>query len=236
MKRERDGIFGSVFIGSIFILIGLAWILNNMNIVNLRDFVWWPLILIWIGLIHMIDRKSTSTFSAWFFVLLGLFFLLTSNDILDWELTSKFWPIILIIFGIRIISSKKTAPAHKESHSDRTNSFTGMAFFSGFNRRLNSKAFRWGRVTALFGGAEIDLRDSELSKDGAKMELTAIFGGIDLKIPKDWNIVLNSNAVFGGIGNKSLNPVDPEGKNLMITANVIFGGIEIKIRWKNPFS
>lgn len=228
MKIDRKGSFGSIFIGSIFILIGLIWILNNMNIISLRDFVWWPLILIWIGLIHMVNEKSTSTFSGWFFILLGLYFLLTSNDILDWEFTSKFWPLILIIIGIGIISGRKSTPSQKELSADKTNSLTGIAFFSGFNRRLNSKAFRWGRVTALFGGAEIDLRDAELSKDGAKMELTAIFGGIDVKIPEDWNIVLNSNAIFGGVGNKSLNPVEPEGKNLEIMANAIFGGIEIK--------
>lgn len=228
MKIDRNNITGTILIGSVFILMGVLWILKNADIIRMDRFVWWPLILIWIGLIQMINQSSFTLFSAWFFFLLGIVFLLFENNILDWDLTGKFWPIILIILGIGIMSGRGRSSKRKVHDYDRFNTITGIAFFSGFNRKLNSKAFRWGRITALFGGAEIDLRKAELNKEGADLELNAVFGGIEMKIPDNWDIELTSSAIFGGVGNKSSNPAGGEGRNLRIKANAVFGGINIK--------
>jgi len=228
VKRDVRTPLSSILTGSFFILMGVVWFLNNINLIRIYRFVWWPLILIIIGVIHFANRKNVSDFSGWFFILLGGFFLLIQNKIVNWEFVGKFWPVFLIVLGLSIILHRKNPVSESEPDAEKYNSITGIALFSGYKKKLSSKAFRRGKITALFGSAEIDLSKSYLNRSGAELELTAVFGGIDLIIPQDWNIELNSSAVFGGVGNKSQNPSISEGKILKIRANAVFGGIDIR--------
>ena len=61
---------------------------------------------------------------------------------------------------------------------------------------------------------------------------TAIFGGVELRIPVGWQIAFRGAPIFGGIEDKTRNarvddPACPP-KTLVITGAVIFGGLEIK--------
>ena len=99
--------------------------------------------------------------------------------------------------------------------------------FWGIDKNMDSKAFKGGDITVAFGGAKLDLRDSIIDKGGAKLVLNAAFGGIEVLLPKDCNVVSDGVGILGGWDNK-FNQREAKGPKLEITGTAIFGGIEVK--------
>ncbi|MCK4835157.1 MAG: hypothetical protein KAT17_00885 [Candidatus Aminicenantes bacterium] len=222
---QKKVFHGASLTGLILILLGILWVLNNLEIIDFRLSEWWPLILILIGLIHLISGRKLFNTGAWILIFLGIIFLLTTNNYLEWEEIWRYWPVILIIIGISIIAQRHGKHIPRSSSEDEID---GSALFGGIEKNINSKNFKGGAISTLFGGAEIDLRNSELDEGGAVVDVSTIFGGTEIRIPESWPLDIRSTAIFGGVENKTSNEVKKKGKRLVIKSSTIFGGIEIK--------
>ncbi|MFB3906801.1 MAG: LiaI-LiaF-like domain-containing protein [Candidatus Eisenbacteria bacterium] len=110
---------------------------------------------------------------------------------------------------------------------DPESTIDSFSFLGGDERRFGSREFRGGRVSAVFGGAEIDLRESTIAGEEASLEVFAAFGGIEIKVPREWRVIVRVSAVLGGIEDKTLKPADEGAKRCWITGQVILGGVEI---------
>ena len=236
MCHHKKHSFGASLIGLLLIIVGTVWILNNQGIINFELDVWWPLILIAIGLIHLANHRRIMDPGFWLLFLLGIIFLLTTNDILEWDEIWRYWPVILILIGLSIIfqrhggyrGSKTFVDEDKGPEPTGENYITGTALFSGFQRKVSDKRFKGGSISALFGGAEIDLRSAGLDEKGAVLTVSAVFGGVEIWLPESWAIDLHPTAILGGVSNKSSNQEKSSGKRLVIKASATFGGVDIK--------
>jgi predicted membrane protein len=101
------------------------------------------------------------------------------------------------------------------------------SFFGGSENQIASKQFRGGRVYAVFGSNDIDLRGATLADEGARITAINIFGGIKLLVPEDWVVNVQTRAVFGGVTSKRGVPASPVGQ-LTLSGLSLFGGVEIK--------
>ena len=67
-----------------------------------------------------------------------------------------------------------------------------------------------------------------LNPDGAKINIDASFAGVELFIPKEWEVIMCASSTLGGIEESRKDKNKPDGKNkLTITGNASFAGIEI---------
>jgi hypothetical protein len=84
-------------------------------------------------------------------------------------------------------------------------------------------------VVAIFGGCELNLSHSDF-KDTITLEVVAIFGGIKIIVPPNWEIKSEAAAIFGGIDDKRAVAPFGEGprKILVIKGLALFGGVDIK--------
>jgi len=104
------------------------------------------------------------------------------------------------------------------------------AVFGGIQRRVDSQEFEGGEVHAIFGGVHLDLRGAGTKKDEITIEMNAIFGGVELLVPDNWDVTVRGEAVFGGFEDKTMRRSDPAtGKrpHLVITGSAIFGGVTV---------
>lgn len=146
-----------------------------------------------------------------------------------WE---AIWPLGIIATGVYTLWRQ----THRATGWDSTSStadypFDLNFFFSGTNRQINDKDFKGGRINALFGGFKLDLSNAEMKSDQAIMEINAIFGGGELTVPPNWEVVLNGSEIFGGVEDKTRRyPLDPAlpKKTIVIHGAVVFGGLAIK--------
>lgn len=108
------------------------------------------------------------------------------------------------------------------------------AFFSGNTNRITSRNFKGGEINVVFGGSETDFRDSDLAEDIVNLEINAIFGGVEIYIPYNWQVEIYGTPVFGGVSNKTrfdnsyIPEINRKQRILRINYSVVFGGIEIK--------
>ncbi len=100
-----------------------------------------------------------------------------------------------------------------------------IAVFSGQDLNYNAQEFNGAKLTAVFGGIDLDLTKANITKD-AKISVCVLFGGIDIKVPKGTAIVVKSTSIFGGVENK-VEVAQPE-KTIFVEAFSLFGGCDIK--------
>ncbi len=218
---------GRTFAGVIMVFLGVGFLLDNLDVIKFSELlsIYWPIILIIIGVNHFLNQ-SQSFITGSILVLVGLFFLLRNVGLLPADFAKLFWPAALIIIGILIVFGKSKHSSVPVSADDFVNHFV---IFSGLNSRCTAKVFKGGSVTAVFGGIELDLRGANIDAEGAALDLTAAFGGVDLRVPGSWRAVVTGTPIFGAWEDKTevQDEITENQPVLNIKCLVMFGGVEI---------
>jgi len=137
--------------------------------------------------------------------------------------------IIVIIVVAMIIFLTVNA---RNNGSDRpsttgASTFKSTAVLSGIDRRNRSEAFRGGSATAVLGGISLDLRDALMEGDEATIEISALMGGVDIRVPRSWTVVNRVGAVLAGVDDHT-RPSGDSNKRLIIEGTVLLSGLDIK--------
>lgn len=221
---------GKYFFGILLILVGVALIVNRLTDASVFA-VYWPLVIIAVG-IYALTRRGGSKIVGIILTLIGLAIqvdnlgIIKDVDVMD-TFWTVFWPIVLIIIGVWIIFFKSR---HKELDGVDEDSIDYFAAFSGVETKNVSNNFKGGSVTGIFGGADIDLRESNIEKE-AVLDLTAVFGGISIYVPETWKVIVTGVPIFGGWDNKAkMSQLDDDSPILKVNCLVMFGGVDIKHR------
>lgn len=219
-------------LGIVFILIGIVAIFNQLGFWNIGNIIstWWPMILIGVG-INQLSKRSVSKTSGIVLLFLGVVFQMRELDIITVSLRKFFWPAIIIAIGISMLfpgNSTKRRLKFNEKEIDE-NVIDHLALFSGVKSRNISKNFKGGSLVAIFGGINMDLRDACLLNEGASMDVTAAFGGVNIIVPPEWKVVVKGIPIFGGWSNKTRGKKDVNSEAPVLTLHCFaaFGGIEI---------
>jgi hypothetical protein len=219
--------------GVILVAIGALFFLNNLHIVYVRDFLrFWPGILIAIGVVKLVDSTEMGG-KVGGGVLLGVGAILMAQTLgyLDGLSLRDMWPLILIAVGVVMLFQRGLA--WRIPYQDRTlnvGTLDEAAVFGGGKRNIVSENFRGGKLSAVFGGFELDLRKANMVGDSAVLHVDAVFGGVEIKIPETWSAVLRGTAVFGGYSDESRQPREdsPGYKRLFLEGSAVFGGVVVK--------
>ena len=103
------------------------------------------------------------------------------------------------------------------------------AVFGGVDRHISVQDFHEAQCTAIFGGCKIDLRDAQIQGREAVLETYAIFGGVEIRVPDDWEAVNRNVTIFGGVSDhRRHSPRGPDTKTLILEGATVFGGTEVK--------
>ena len=100
---------------------------------------------------------------------------------------------------------------------------------SGVKKSSNAQTFRGGDLTAVMGGVEIDLRQASMEPGSeVTLDTLALWGGIEIRVPEDWEVRTPGFAIMGGFVDESRPPSEPTGKRLLVGGMALMGGVEIK--------
>ena len=220
----------SVLWGIVLIAAGVILALNVFNITNIDVFFygWWTLFIIVpcaIGLFT--EREKTGNIIG---IVIGVFLLLCCQDILSFSMLWKLLvPAIIVIIGLKLIFvglfGNKANEIMKKLKLEGKEPKSGCATFSGCDLNYDGEVFEGAELTAIFGGVKCDLKNAIIEKDCA-IQVSAIFGGIDILVPDNVNVKVSSNCIFGGISNKTA--VHKEAPTIYVSGTCMFGGVEIK--------
>lgn len=221
----------NIILGIILIALGIIFGGNALNLFSINVFFkgWWTLFIIIPCLIGLItDEDKMGSLIG---ILIGVALLLGARDIVAYDLLWKLAvPVILVIIGLSIIfkdtCNKKINDKIKKINNGK-NEENIFAAFSGQDVNFNKKEFNGKDLTAVFGGIKCDLSSSILKND-VVINANAIFGGIDIIVPKDVNVVIKSTSIFGGTGDKRTAKTETKNPTIYINATCLFGGVDVK--------
>jgi hypothetical protein len=247
-----------IFLGLAVILWGGLMLLDNLGFLDARGVfrLYWPgLIAAWgVGLM-LYGHPNQRVVGAGMALFGGLLLFGRTINVSVWRL---FWPLILIYIGVRMIAgggppwrtgrrrsrsmywpigsekgedattASATAASHESTDGDTMSTLQEFAFLGGVERRNTSQTFRGGEATAVLGGVEIDLRESRMAEEDARLTVFAFMGGISLRIPRDWTVESQVSAILGGFQDMSAPPVGVPARRFIISGQAVLGGIEIK--------
>ena len=215
--------------GLILIAAGVLLLLDQAGVLPIaRYFHFWPAAFIVVGLFTVFQREGRA---------IGLAFLVVGGILMSNALGytnfgfHTIWPIGLILIGGNLLWGAVFGKDLKAPSGDVANSFNDVCVFSGVGHRITTKSFKGGKAVAVFGGGKIDLRDADFETNEVAVELTAVFGGFELIVPRNWNVVVRGVSMFGAYTNSTLSAADsapPAQKTLIVRGSAIFGGVEIK--------
>ena len=216
-----------LFFGLVVIALGVVALLDQMGIVPI-DNIWrfWPLFLIALGFARLLrPRGSPGRFVGVLFLVVGTWFLLQNLGLWPYDLFD-FWPLLVVLIGARLVwGAMSRGP--KGPLPDSSSRISAFAMLGGSEHRSSAEDFRGGDVTAILGGCKVDLRHATI-KDEAVVDIFALWGGVEILVPRGWNIVVGGTPLLGGFEDKSEAGGAGGGPRLVIKGVAIMAGVEIK--------
>jgi len=235
-RRHHKG--GSAIFGIVLTVLGVALLLDNLGYLEFRD-IWkfWPVVFIAMGIGRILgSRRPSGWIWGGLFILAGALYLGRNLGYLSFHIDARLiGPLLLIGFGLMMLVRALERSHYKDGAACATeiSSETTLheyAIFTGTKRRVRSQ-FEGGDLFAMFGGIDIDMRDASMAIPQANLDVQAMFGGVELRVPESWVVDLRGMALFGGYDDKTVPPRIEEGKvppRLIITGHAIFGGVSIR--------
>ena len=235
------------FMGLVVIMIGAAWLLNNLGAAHIP--IWsyliklWPLFLVvfgWTGfsqaLKHPISMLGAVVNLG--ILCLGLLLIAGNYGFIDLDLGdvfSMFFPAVIILLGISLLQSPKMA----------FQGSTQFAVMSGLELK-NKEPFELKdqNLVAIMGGGEVDLTNARFVQNETTITCLAIMGGWNIRVPMGVRVEFSGSTFLGGIeafgestggivAHKAMTTSDPAHADeaaplLRIHAQALLGGVEIR--------
>jgi predicted membrane protein len=219
---------GRLLVGVVVVTLGLLFLLDSAGVLNAGHAIerWWPLVIVAAGVIALAQRPR-SVLRGMILTVAGGVLLLFSTDVLKEDAWSYVWPAAIILAGLVIVARWTGRIPTGVSEDDVVRS---TAVFGGTKLLSHAQQFRGAWLTAIFGGITLDLRDALPIPDGATVNATAAFGGVDILVPKGWRITVRSTPIFGGVEDETDHTTAPAAgaPTLRVDAVTILGGVAIK--------
>lgn len=241
MSRITSGRF---FWGIVLMVLGVSWLLNNLNIatIDLGTLLslYWPVIPIYFGVSGMIEVAfrggSGSRGFLWgsltINLILTLIFAAVLGNINGWwyvEL-ALFWklfvPAVLLFIGISMMTGGIRRPGAKSY----------VAIMSG-NKDARTT---WDDMSIIniMGGADIDMSQAGLPETDVLVDAYALMGGGSLRVPPGVKVICEVTALMGGVkilgkdggGLISRTLIEAgEGPVVRVRVMAIMGGFDVKV-------
>jgi len=208
--------------GGAVVAVGLVLLGGALDVWDAGDVIstWWPLVLVAAGALAWVANPR-HPIGPIIVMLVGAALLVDRLDIVSVD-AAVVWPVVIIAAGLAVLFSR---PRRTYMTDDRVKAFTA---FGGTEIASHSHQFEGGSIGAVFGAAEVDLRDAELAP-GASLDVFTAFGGTEVRVPEGWKVRTHGLPIFAGFENiTAKETLTADAPALDINATVIFGGLEVK--------
>lgn len=233
------------FWGVFFLLAAAAIIISQIG--DFRDFGFWTVLMTVVLLAIVIQSAAQKSFGGVFVPVAILYWTYQKPFDLPYL---HFW--VLILAGV-FVSMGFSFIFKKKSWSGCENMFAGVIIddglggttdevngdenhpvvhvkFGSTTKYLRAGALESVRINVSFGAAEIYFQDVIVHPNGADVYLNCSFSGVELYIPRTWNLANNANATLGAVDTHGGfgGDIGVDAPTIRIHGNVSLGAVEIK--------
>lgn len=236
MFRDADGQNGFVSVrlvfGLLIVALGTIFLADNLGLVEGRDLLrrFWPAAFCAVGIALLLQPgRGQSRWWGLVWVVAGLWIYADQQDLVRVDFWHVFIPCVLLFVGgtlvWRTIAGPRAAPAAAGAPDDTVHLFALMA---GNEVRSVARAFRGGDLAAVMGGVTLDLTQAQMEGDTAVLDVVAFWGGIEIRVPRDWTVTSTVFPLMGGFEDNTKPVAEAPAKRLLIRGVAVMGGVEVK--------
>lgn len=226
MAQRQRSLSSQLLLGALIILVGIVLLADTTGLFEtafLYDYI--PSLFVLLGVYALVRSGFRNIFGPMVIIVLAGVWQLVALDIIEGADVADFWPVFIILFGLSLVLSQFRSAPRKTGSSH----VTGFGIFGGSEKRFTGGSFTGANLTAMFGGAELDLRDAEITEPPAHVSCIALFGGVEVKVPENWNVEMDVLPLFGGASDERMRRErDHEGTDLVVSGFAAFGGVSVK--------
>ncbi|NLJ31079.1 MAG: cell wall-active antibiotics response protein [Clostridiales bacterium] len=230
-KNITRVLFGVVLVIAAVVVFG-----NSLGLWDFTNFSgWWTVFLIVPGLAGLIGYGFNVGSTC--LVVVGTWLLARAQGWISSRVAdSMVLVVILLLIGFRLIFGsfhRRRMPGGPvimegiKGANDTSNTVSYTALFGSVEVSNNSPSLCGGNVSAVFGGATVDLRQA-VPVDGAVLEINAVFGGVKIFAPVSCRLQVTGMPFLGGCECTAQRSNDPSLPLLIIRYTAAFGGTEIR--------
>jgi predicted membrane protein len=251
MDNKKRSYFNiKIVIGLLIIAAGTLLLLNRLGIgsdYNVGDY--WPVILIVIGLGKIVQPKEYRQL-YWGFIIMavGALFLLNNLGYIHFWF-NDLWPIVLILLGIEILRcgffkhtiNLKCCFHDKKKHfhnlhqswkgisnsNNVDNDYVDISVtLGGGEYQFTNKQLKGGSVSTIMGECELDFRNADMEKEEMVLDVSAIMGEVEIRVPSHWEVIMQGSPVLGSVEDKTTKPGNAA-KKLIIKGSAVMGSVKV---------
>jgi hypothetical protein len=198
--------------GLVFIVVGVWWTLSNLDVVAYDPIHFWPVLLILAGG-SILWRAMQSSRTVETGSLPPMPPPPATRDAVEHAAAE--------------VASEAGAPPPTRPW-DAESTVNAVAVLGGVERKCVARDFRGGSLSAIMGGCVLDLRQASIASGEAAIDAFALWGGVEIKVPRDWVVVSKGMPLLGGFVDSTTPPAVATGKVLVLRGMAIMGGVEAK--------
>lgn len=215
----------------------------------------WPLALFAIGiaLLYLPGKSQNGEVAklsrrnlAYSLMGLGVFMFLAQHHILRLNFWNLILLAVLIYAGLRYFKPELFRRKQQSEGSTGTaiEAYDGdagldddsyrihvVSILGGADHRTHAKNLSSGNVLCLLGGATIDIREADINGDTIAINVLAVMGGVEIRVPPHWQVSIEAVPFLGGVSNDTTCMADrlqmPR-KTLVVSGIALMGGIDIR--------
>lgn len=203
--------------GIFFTVLGVLLTLDHLDIIDAgRVLRFWPVVLIVIGLMNLnhVGRRGLSIVA----IALGTLMVAARAHLIRFSLFDL-WPLVLIGFGV-VIVLRALGVSGPDLRSD---------LWSVLHTRkvtIDPDKLHGSQIVSFMGGSTIELTNTGEHEGPVIVEVLAMWGGIEIRVPSGWEVIAEAVPVMGGIDIRTAGA--PGGRQLVVRGLVFMAGMEIK--------
>jgi hypothetical protein len=215
-----------LLLGLAVIVVGVLFLLDNLGRLEAEEILrYWPVLVILFGLTRLVRFTTPDLVMAAGFIGVGSWLLLYEMDVVGADPWDYVVPFALVVAGSGLAYN---AVRPRGEGGDSSSTVSVFAFLSGLERRSSSPDFRHADVTAFMGGCTLDLRHCKIASGAAEVRVSAMWGGVEIRVPKEWIVETRILPFLGGFEDATEQEAADDAPRLVIRGTVVMGGAEIK--------
>lgn len=217
-------VFAFALIAFGFILIG-----ERLDVAGMATLHYWffPLALLALGLALLVQGSIGAIFGVALLILSAIGVIDRLDAVQSFRLGDAIVPMLLILLGGSLLW-RSFGGRWTFSESKRGDTVRSVAVMAGHELRSDSSAFRGGSLTAVMGSCELDLTGATPAPEGAELDLVAVWGSIEIRVPPDWTVASHVVPLMAAFeDSRELSQGTAGGPRLTLHGVALMGGIEL---------
>ena len=232
----KRGRFHSLVIGALIATFGITLLATNLGWTDLRSVMrqFWPFALVVLGIANLFSERQGGKFWGLVLIIAGCWIYAAQRDWIHVQFWAVFGPTILILLGAMVAWRAIAGPPRPPgtvAGAEGSGYISTFAVMSGSEHKP-TQPFQGANLGAVMGGVKLDLQGAEMQGDTATIEVFAVWGGVEIFAPRDWDVTSKVVTFMGATADKRRPVAAPAPgtvrKTLVVQGFVLMGGIEIK--------